>query len=415
MITLQQYANILMENRIVEPPGTCFPNIYDALELIQETEEKSAQITRPFEMNSKTMAEALAFYSGLGSKIMNGHYKYGGQIQLNIYISECIRVLDYFCNVGVYSGGRTLYHGRTTDSIIRRFGYGWNDLWRLVGKRVIISDGFISTASKRNIAECFSDQNDYPAIWRIKCTHAFNALHRTVGNFSDEDEYILPPNTVVVIRNLKFIDGRCIIDAELVGKAVNNKIISPQENSAYYIQRYATEKRNIQIAQKDNVRFNRQSTASPRQPQPQPVSLNGARDRSSNASYDKKKAILDGLCNKVADIITNKVGIPARPQDSRNNSNTYVNISRYIETPAYFEDAPLHIELTMEGIEPTKYNFIFALVDDKHQRSGYTKFITIDTRIQNELVIIRDFLMNQLRVVKSFKLQKVICEPAMNT
>ena len=83
MITLQQYANILMENRIVEPPGTCFPNIYDALELIQETEEKSAQITRPFEMNSKTMAEALAFYSGLGSKIMNGHYKYGGQIQLN--------------------------------------------------------------------------------------------------------------------------------------------------------------------------------------------------------------------------------------------------------------------------------------------------------------------------------------------
>lgn len=412
MITLQQYANILMENRIVEPPGTCFPNIYDALELIQETEEKSAQITRPFEMNSKTMAEALAFYSGLGSKIMNGHYKYGGQIQLNRYISECIRVLDYFCNVGVYSGGRTLYHGRTTDSIIRRFGYGWNDLWRLVGKRVIISDGFISTASKRNIAECFSDQNDYPAIWRIKCTHAFNALHRTVGNFSDEDEYILPPNTVVVIRNLKFIDGRCIIDAELVGKAVNNKIISPQENSASYIQRYATEKRNIQIAQKDNVRFNRQSTASPRQPQP--VGANGAKARSSNASYDKKKAILDGLCNNVADIITNKVGIPAMPQDSRNNSNTYIDISRYIETPVYYKDNPLYIELTMKGIEPTKYNFIFALVNDKHQRTDYSDQITIDTRIQNELVIIRDFLMKQLKVVRYFKTQQDIYDPAMH-
>lgn len=412
MITLQQYANILMENRIVEPPGTCFPNIYDALELIQETEEKSAQITRPFEMNSKTMAEALAFYSGLGSKIMNGHYKYGGQIQLNRYISECIRVLDYFCNVGVYSGGRTLYHGRTTDSIIRRFGYGWNDLWRLVGKRVIISDGFISTASKRNIAECFSDQNDYPAIWRIKCTHAFNALHRTVGNFSDEDEYILPPNTVVVIRNLKFIDGRCIIDAELVGKAVNNKIISPQENSASYIQRYATEKRNIQIAQKDNVRFNRQSTASPRQPQP--VGVNGAKARSSNASYDKKKAILDGLCNNVADIITNKVGIPAMPQDSRNNSNTYIDISRYIETPVYYKDNPLYIELTMKGIEPTKYNFIFALVNDKHQRTDYSDQITIDTRIQNELVIIRDFLMKQLKVVRYFKTQQDIYDPAMH-
>lgn len=412
MITLQQYANILMENRIVEPPGTCFPNIYDALELIQETEEKSAQITRPFEMNSKTMAEALAFYSGLGSKIMNGHYKYGGQIQLNRYISECIRVLDYFCNVGVYSGGRTLYHGRTTDSIIRRFGYGWNDLWRLVGKRVIISDGFISTASKRNIAECFSDQNDYPAIWRIKCTHAFNALHRTVGNFSDEDEYILPPNTVVVIRNLKFIDGRCIIDAELVGKAVNNKIISPQENSASYIQRYATEKRNIQIAQKDNVRFNRQSTASPRQPQP--VGVNGAKARSSNASYDKKKAILDGLCDNVADIITNKVGIPAMPQDSRNNSNTYIDISRYIETPVYYKDNPLYIELTMKGIEPTKYNFIFALVNDKHQRTDYSDQITIDTRIQNELVIIRDFLMKQLKVVRYFKTQQDIYDPAMH-
>lgn len=412
MITLQQYANILMENRIVEPPGTCFPNIYDALELIQETEEKSAQITRPFEMNSKTMAEALAFYSGLGSKIMNGHYKYGGQIQLNRYISECIRVLDYFCNVGVYSGGRTLYHGRTTDSIIRRFGYGWNDLWRLVGKRVIISDGFISTASKRNIAECFSDQNDYPAIWRIKCTHAFNALHRTVGNFSDEDEYILPPNTVVVIRNLKFIDGRCIIDAELVGKAVNNKIISPQENSASYIQRYATEKRNIQIAQKDNVRFNRQSTASPRQPQP--VGANGAKARSSNASYDKKKAILDGLCDNVADIITNKVGIPAMPQDSRNNSNTYIDISRYIETPVYYKDNPLYIELTMKGIEPTKYNFIFALVNDKHQRTDYSDQITIDTRIQNELVIIRDFLMKQLKVVRYFKTQQDIYDPAMH-
>ena len=412
MITLQQYANILMENRIVEPPGTCFPNIYDALELIQETEEKSAQITRPFEMNSKTMAEALAFYSGLGSKIMNGHYKYGGQIQLNRYISECIRVLDYFCNVGVYSGGRTLYHGRTTDSIIRRFGYGWNDLWRLVGKRVIISDGFISTASKRNIAECFSDQNDYPAIWRIKCTHAFNALHRTVGNFSDEDEYILPPNTVVVIRNLKFIDGRCIIDAELVGKAVNNRIISPQENSASYIQRYATEKRNIQIAQKDNVRFNRQSTASPRQPQP--VGVNGAKARSSNASYDKKKAILDGLCDNVADIITNKVGIPAMPQDSRNNSNTYIDISRYIETPVYYKDNPLYIELTMKGIEPTKYNFIFALVNDKHQRTDYSDQITIDTRIQNELVIIRDFLMKQLKVVRYFKTQQDIYDPAMH-
>lgn len=412
MITLQQYANILMENRIVEPPGTCFPNIYDALELIQETEEKSAQITRPFEMNSKTMAEALAFYSGLGSKIMNGHYKYGGQIQLNRYISECIRVLDYFCNVGVYSGGRTLYHGRTTDSIIRRFGYGWNDLWRLVGKRVIISDGFISTASKRNIAECFSDQNDYPAIWRIKCTHAFNALHRTVGNFSDEDEYILPPNTVVVIRNLKFIDGRCIIDAELVGKAVNNKIISPQENSASYIQRYATEKRNIQIAQKDNVRFNRQSTASPRQPQP--VGVNGAKARSSNASYDKKKAILDSLCDNVADIITNKVGIPAMPQDSRNNSNTYIDISRYIETPVYYKDNPLYIELTMKGIEPTKYNFIFALVNDKHQRTDYSDQITIDTRIQNELVIIRDFLMKQLKVVRYFKTQQDIYDPAMH-
>lgn len=412
MITLQQYANILMENRIVEPPGTCFPNIYDALELIQETEEKSAQITRPFEMNSKTMAEALAFYSGLGSKIMNGHYKYGGQIQLNRYISECIRVLDYFCNVGVYSGGRTLYHGRTTDSIIRRFGYGWNDLWRLAGKRVIISDGFISTASKRNIAECFSDQNDYPAIWRIKCTHAFNALHRTVGNFSDEDEYILPPNTVVVIRNLKFIDGRCIIDAELVGKAVNNKIISPQENSASYIQRYATEKRNIQIAQKDNVRFNRQSTASPRQPQP--VGVNGAKARSSNASYDKKKAILDGLCDNVADIITNKVGIPAMPQDSRNNSNTYIDISRYIETPVYYKDNPLYIELTMKGIEPTKYNFIFALVNDKHQRTDYSDQITIDTRIQNELVIIRDFLMKQLKVVRYFKTQQDIYDPAMH-
>ena len=412
MITLQQYANILMENRIVEPPGTCFPNIYDALELIQETEEKSAQITRPFEMNSKTMAEALAFYSGLGSKIMNGHYEYGGQIQLNRYISECIRVLDYFCNVGVYSGGRTLYHGRTTDSIIRRFGYGWNDLWRLVGKRVIISDGFISTASKRNIAECFSDQNDYPAIWRIKCTHAFNALHRTVGNFSDEDEYILPPNTVVVIRNLKFIDGRCIIDAELVGKAVNNKIISPQENSASYIQRYATEKRNIQIAQKDNVRFNRQSTASPRQPQP--VGVNGAKARSSNASYDKKKAILDGLCDNVADIITNKVGIPAMPQDSRNNSNTYIDISRYIETPVYYKDNPLYIELTMKGIEPTKYNFIFALVNDKHQRTDYSDQITIDTRIQNELVIIRDFLMKQLKVVRYFKTQQDIYDPAMH-
>lgn len=412
MITLQQYANILMENRIVEPPGTCFPNIYDALELIQETEEKSAQITRPFEMNSKTMAEALAFYSGLGSKIMNGHYKYGGQIQLNRYISECIRVLDYFCNVGVYSGGRTLYHGRTTDSIIRRFGYGWNDLWRLVGKRVIISDGFISTASKRNIAECFSDQNDYPAIWRIKCAHAFNALHRTVGNFSDEDEYILPPNTVVVIRNLKFIDGRCIIDAELVGKAVNNKIISPQENSASYIQRYATEKRNIQIAQKDNVRFNRQSTASPRQPQP--VGVNGAKARSSNASYDKKKAILDGLCDNVADIITNKVGIPAMPQDSRNNSNTYIDISRYIETPVYYKDNPLYIELTMKGIEPTKYNFIFALVNDKHQRTDYSDQITIDTRIQNELVIIRDFLMKQLKVVRYFKTQQDIYDPAMH-
>lgn len=412
MITLQQYANILMENRIVEPPGTCFPNIYDALELIQETEEKSAQITRPFEMNSKTMAEALAFYSGLGSKIMNGHYKYGGQIQLNRYISECIRVLDYFCNVGVYSGGRTLYHGRTTDSIIRRFGYGWNDLWRLAGKRVIISDGFISTASKRNIAECFSDQNDYPAIWRIKCNHAFNALHRTVGNFSDEDEYILPPNTVVVIRNLKFIDGRCIIDAELVGKAVNNKIISPQENSASYIQRYATEKRNIQIAQKDNVRFNRQSTASPRQPQP--VGVNGAKARSSNASYDKKKAILDGLCDNVADIITNKVGIPAMPQDSRNNSNTYIDISRYIETPVYYKDNPLYIELTMKGIEPTKYNFIFALVNDKHQRTDYSDQITIDTRIQNELVIIRDFLMKQLKVVRYFKTQQDIYDPAMH-
>ena len=252
----------------------------------------------------------------------------------------------------------------------------------------------------------------YPAIWRIKCTHAFNALHRTVGNFSDEDEYILPPNTVVVIRNLKFIDGRCIIDAELVGKAVNNKIISPQENSASYIQRYATEKRNIQIAQKDNVRFNRQSTASPRQPQP--VGVNGAKARSSNASYDKKKAILDGLCDNVADIITNKVGIPAMPQDSRNNSNTYIDISRYIETPVYYKDNPLYIELTMKGIEPTKYNFIFALVNDKHQRTDYSDQITIDTRIQNELVIIRDFLMKQLKVVRYFKTQQDIYDPAMH-
>lgn len=307
MITLEQYAQILVQNGILSADSSSWPNINMMLDDIKMTEAKSATMTKPVEMNRNSLTEAMNFYCEVGSKIINGYFRTNKELQLNKYISECVRVLMHYSNATIYSAGKTLYHGRNLDSFLSKYGLQWETMDYLKGRRITIPGGFISASAVKSKAEAFSDNlaSGYPMILKIETPNPFNAIHRTMGSYADEEEYILPPDTIYYVTSvIQDKWGRIIVTADIAGVQHNGKTFNAEQNSRLYIAKLKNMKNAIAKANENKA------------------VTNSASNTSNTSSV--KTQLLDKLAKSAAGTLQNKLGAKVIKVQSDNNARTIV-------------------------------------------------------------------------------------------
>lgn len=367
-MTCQEYINYMIENGLIGPYGsTGFPNGNHALQILQETDMKSKTIKAHWELDKKSLNQALEFYSTLGSKFIYGKMLCRS-MNTNQYINECIRTLNYFSNVTVYSGGKVLYHGDSVYTLLDQLGIRPDQLDQRIIGRAFYRNTFVSTSNKRYIASGFTSNYNWPVIWRIEVPNAFCGIHRTNGSYCDEDEYLLSPLTVFKVTNISKHRGENIIDLRIIGYCHNGKAIRAEQNAAGFIKLNEDAKRNRRIVREDTLRLNVKNFG----------------------HYDKNLAKLNGLEKGILTFLS-RINIEAQPFDLQDTSDVYLSIQTSILTNSFYKGVPMTIIQGIRGKDEYTYDYYISVSDVEWDIVNETFCeINVDIRIQREDSILKD-------------------------
>lgn len=187
----------------------------------------------PDKLDRSDLEAIMLYYSRAGYSELNQYMLHGATPVNESYIKYAWSLMQKACTSQVYNRQKfMLYRGERVNAILEMMGLPVNDVsldmadMTLQGKSIKFNNKFISTSGKIERAKAFADQDEFASqwgptlLWKLDASNGIRAIHRTVGAFIDEEEYILPVNTVFQINRCTWDDSdytpQLVVEAKIV-------------------------------------------------------------------------------------------------------------------------------------------------------------------------------------------------------
>ena len=197
----------------------------EAAGIVQIYQKYNGDVTNKLDKND--IKALMNYYCNEGYGEINGYSTD------NQYVEYARRLLQKLATSNVFNRQKfTLYRGERVHHLFDRLGlqYCENTLNKaeklLKDKQVQYTNKFISVSGKLDRAKAFACEDEFEGqwghylIWRLDGSNCIRAYHRTIGNFVDDDEYILPVGTIFRITKVKWVqeysEWYLYVDAKII-------------------------------------------------------------------------------------------------------------------------------------------------------------------------------------------------------